>query len=197
MTTDGLKLIVAHGSDDVLRSIADLLDGRHHIQESCGTIIGLKQAVARSRPDLIVSGLVFPDGDGIDAVVELGRENPIPSVIVTASGSPGYVEKAMEDHVMAYLIEPVSAETLEAAIIVSWSRFQQLEELSHQVDDLRQALEQRKVVERAKGILMANDGLSEGEAFAKLRRAAQDRRTKMIAVAKEVIGETEQGNSPT
>lgn len=187
MVTAKLNIFVAHASDDILKSIVSAVDDRHNVIGTGGTVAELKSAVLSNRPDLLVIGITFPDGDGLDAAIELGKENPLPSVVATARRSLQLVEKAMRDHVMAYLIEPVRAEDLEAAIIVAWSRFKQLQELEASVDDLQMALEHRKFVERAKGLLMASESISESEAFSLLRRRAQDGRTKMIDVAHEVI----------
>ena len=192
MSIQALNITVAHGSDEIRDLIIDALQDKHRVIAHSGTVVGLKQSVSEQRPDLIITGAMFPDGDGIDAVIELGKENPMPAVVVTSRRSLETVEKAMQDHVMAYLIEPVHAEDLEAALIVAWSRYQQLQDLSEQVSDLREALEHRKVIERAKGLLMASDELSEAEAFNKLRRRAQDERVRMVDIANEILRELAQ-----
>lgn len=186
-TIDSLRILVAHASDDTCKEIADSLDNRHEIVARCGTVVELKQHFLSLKPDLSVVGVMFPDGDGIEAMIELGSHRATPSVIVTARRSLELVQKAMRDHVMAYLIEPVRAEDIEAAIVVAVSRHRELQELGEQVEDLRDALEHRKIIERAKGILMASGDLSEGEAFAQIRRDAQDRRARMIDIAHELV----------
>lgn len=190
MAKSGLDIIVAHGSDDVRRELVEAVDRRHVVTGDCGTVVQLKQMVMVQRPDLLVTGIQFPDGDGIDTAIELGRECPLPTVVATAARSLELVQKAMQDHVMAYLIEPVMREDLEAAIIVAWSRFEQLRELEQQVDDLRMALEHRKVIERAKGVLMASESMSEAEAFGVLRRRAQDDRRRMVDIANDILAGT-------
>lgn len=190
---ESLRITIAHGSDEVRRAIADALDTRHRVLDDSGTLAGLRQSVLTDRPDLIVCGAVFPDGDGIEALIEIGRDNPMPAVIVTSARSLELVKKAMRDHVMAYLIEPVQRADLDAAIIVAWSRYQQLRELQEQVEDLREALDHRKLVERAKGVLMATHDISEAEAFARLRRGAQDSRRRMVDIAEEVLSEQAEG----
>lgn len=189
MAISNLGIVVAHGSDDVRRDIIDAVGDRHRVIGEAGTIVELKAMVLGQRPDLLVTGIVFPDGDGIDTAIELGYRRPLPAVVATAARSLELVEKAMQDHVMAYLIEPVMAEDLAAAIIVAWSRFEQLQELESQVDDLKVALEHRKVIERAKGVLMATEEIGEGEAFGMLRRRAQDERRRMVDIAHDILGE--------
>lgn len=189
MTISGLNILIAHGSDDVRANLIDAVNDSHTITAACGTVAEMKRAAIERRPDLLITGIWFPDGDGIDTAIELGREHPLPCVISTAERSLELVEKAMEDHVMAYLIEPVSAEELHAAIIVAWSRFEQFRDLESQVDDLKTALEHRKTIERAKGLLMATRSMSESEAFSNLRRRAQDRRIRMVDIASEILAD--------
>ncbi|MEL6797085.1 MAG: ANTAR domain-containing protein [Planctomycetota bacterium] len=182
-----LRLVLAHGSDQLLSTLSESLDKRHSVIATCGTVGGLRSTIMRERPDLVVTGIEFADGDGLEVMIELGKTDPVPSVIVTAKRSIGLVEKAMQDHVMAYLLEPVRPDELEAAIIVAEARFEQLEALNKEVDDLRQALQDRKVIERAKGVVMASEGLSELDAFIKIRSDAQSRRVRMIDVAQELL----------
>jgi len=187
VTIPTLRVLIAHGSDEVAAALTEVLDRRHSVVATTGTIVELKQLFHAYRPDLLVVGVEFPDGDGIETVIELGRDEPVPSVVATAARSLRLVEKAMRDHVMAYLIEPVRREDLEAAIVVAWSRFEQLRELEGQVDDLKVALAHRKIIERAKGVLMAAESVTEAEAFATLRRRAQDARKRMVDIANDIL----------
>ncbi len=182
-----LRVTIAHGDYGTLRSVEESLPAWCSLVTACNTAAELRSAARTDRPDLIISGVVYPDGDGIDACIEIGLERPMPAVIVTARRSMELVTKAMEDHVMAYLIEPVTKEDLEAALIVAWSRFQQLEALEREVGDLREALAARKLIEQAKGVLMAREGLSESDAFARLRTEAQNDRRPMRDVARDIV----------
>lgn len=182
-----LRMVIAHGSDETLRDIETSLSGGHEVVACCGTVAELRRLAHQKDPDLIVTGITFPDGDGLETMIAIGDEDPTPAVIVTSRRSMSLVTKAMRDHVMAYLIEPVTPEDLQAAVVVAWSRFRQLQELERQVGDLRQALQDRKMIERAKGVLMAAEHMSEGEAFGALRRAAQDQRTTIVAIAERVL----------
>lgn len=184
------SIIVAHASDDVRDSILDALQGKHSVIDTCGTVVELKQSIIATRPDVLVTGVMFPDGEGIDTAIELSTDYPLPTVVVTAARSLELVEKAMRDHVMAYLIEPIDPQDLEAAIIVAWSRFEQLRDLETQVEDLKVALEHRKHIERAKGILMATESISESDAFAILRKRAQDERLRMVDIAHDILEAT-------
>lgn len=183
----GLDVIIAHGRDEMLQQLVSIVEQRHNVLCQCKSIGEMFETAAERQPRLIITGVVFPDGDGIDAVVRLGAEQPIPTVIVAERTSLGLVQKAMADHVMAYLMEPVDPIDLEAAIVVAHARFEQFEELAGEVDSLRQALADRKVIERAKGAIMADQQVEEAEAFAILRTRAQNARTKLIAVAQGIL----------
>lgn len=189
-----LRLVVAHSSDDMLQLLRESLGERHQVLATCGSVAELQSSIKRDKPDLVITGITFPDGNGLDTMIEIGEEDPLPSVIITASRSLKLVEKAMEDHVMAYLMEPVRPDELEAAIVVAESRFEQFQSLTEEVNDLRQALQDRKVIERAKGVLMAG-GMSELEAFKKLRSDSQSKRVKMVEIAREILDGAEQGST--
>lgn len=187
MSTQPLSIVVAHGGDAIRKDLVEAINSGHRVIAECGTIAELKSTVLSQRPDLLVTGVYFPDGDGISTAIELGETEPLPCVVSTAARSLDLVHKAMEDHVMAYLIEPVTNEELAAAIIVAWSRFEQLRELELQVEDLKTALHHRKIIERAKGVLMAEKSMTEREAFNELRREAQNDRRPMIDIANRIL----------
>lgn len=187
-----LRIFIAHGSDDVRETLADFASKRHVVLGTAGTVVQMKQAVIEERPDLLITGVKYPDGDGIDAAIELGHVAPLPTVVATSARSLELVEKAMRDHVMAYLIEPILSEDLQAAIIVAWARYLELTHLEAQVDDMKTALEDRKIIERAKGILMASESIGEAEAFSRLRTRSQDNREKMVDVARRVLDEAQE-----
>lgn len=182
-----LNLIIAHPSGDAVAQIRAAVEASHTVLAECTTASGLREAVLGNWPDLLITGITYPDGDGLDTVIGLAEEKPLPSVVVTSKRSLALVEKAMQDHVMAYLIEPVQADELEAAILLAHGRFEQLTQLASEVDDLRQALADRKVIERAKGVLMAGGQVTEPDAFAALRTRAQNDRIKLVEAARKVL----------
>ncbi|XHC25613.1 MAG: ANTAR domain-containing response regulator [Phycisphaerales bacterium] len=189
MSIDDLSILIAHGDEDTRTDLVEAVNGLHSVVEQCATVAEFRGAVLRNRPDLIITGVWFPDGDGIETAIKLGEQRPIPCVVSTATRSLELVHRAMEDHVMAYLIEPVRPEDLQAAIVVAWSRFEQLRELEAEVEDLRTALEHRKTIERAKGLLMADRSITESEAFGVIRRRSQDRRLRIVDIASEILGQ--------
>jgi response regulator NasT len=140
-----------------------------------------------SRPDLIITDIRMPDMDGIDAVAEIGRDHPVPALLVSAYHDAELFRRIEGQQVLAYLIKPIKQADLEAAIAVALQRFAQLQALTAQVGELRQTLEERKLVERAKGILMKKAGLDEEAAFLRLRKLSRDGNRKMIEVARMII----------
>ena len=186
---ESLHLIVAHGKPDVRLDIRSAVLPDHRIGAECATVTELHRAIGNTQPDLIITGIDFPDGDGLDAVIQIGNESPLPTVVVTSKRTQSLVEKAMQDHVMAYLLEPVQPDELSAAIVLALGRFEQLKELSGEVEDLRQALADRKLIERAKGILMGQKSISETDAFVALRTVAQNERVKLVEIARRILAE--------
>lgn len=138
-------------------------------------------------PDLAILDIKMPDPDGIQVAQQIMREQPLPIILLTAFSEGSLAERAAEAHVAAYLMKPVSAEELMPAIALATSRFNEFQNLNKEVTDLRDALESRKVVERAKGILMRRLNLTEEEAFHRIQKRSQNENKKMSEIANAVI----------
>ncbi|MDX8035927.1 response regulator [Lentzea sp. BCCO 10_0856] len=138
-------------------------------------------------PDLVILDVKMPKVDGIEAAQQIAGNRIAPVVILTAFSQRDLVERARDAGAMAYLVKPFAKRDLVPAIELAISRFSELAALEQEVAGLTERLETRKVVERAKGILMTKQGLSEPEAFRWVQRTAMDRRTTMKAVAEAVI----------
>src|SRR5690349_11318052 len=141
------------------------------------------------KPDLVIMDVKMPRRDGIDAASEIAGKRIAPIVILTAFSQRELVERARDAGAMAYLVKPFNINDLIPAIEVAVSRFGEIAALEQEVAELSDRLETRKLVERAKGLLQANQGMTEPEAFKWIQRAAMDRRTTMKRVA-EVVLET-------
>jgi response regulator NasT len=142
--------------------------------------------LARSeQPDLAVLDVKMPRLDGIEAARQILEERPIPIVMLTAYGQDELVSRAVEAGVFGYLVKPFKEADLLPAIKAARARHEELAALREEADSLAEALAARKSIERAKGLLMAKEGLSEQEAFERLRRASQlaGRPLKVIADA--------------
>ena len=138
-------------------------------------------------PDLVIMDIKMPVRDGIDAASEIATKRLAPVVMLTAFSQRDFVEKARDAGAMAYLVKPFTKADLVPAIEVAVSRYQEVKSLESEVATMQERLETRKLVERAKGLLMEKQNLSEPEAFKWIQRAAMDRRTTMKAVAQVVV----------
>ena len=140
-------------------------------------------------PDLVIMDVKMPRRDGIDAAAEIATKRIAPIVVLTAFSQRDLVERARDAGAMAYLVKRFSITDLIPAIELAVSRFGEISALEREVATLADRLETRKLVERAKGLLQLNQGMTEPEAFKWIQRAAMDRRTTMRRVA-EVVLET-------
>ncbi|MGQ0775777.1 MAG: ANTAR domain-containing response regulator [Pseudonocardiales bacterium] len=188
MTRTARRVLVAE--DDALIRL-DLVE---ILREEGYTVVGEaadgEQAVElaeRLRPDVVIMDVKMPRMDGIDAASIIAERRIAPVVILTAFSQRELVERARDAGAMAYLVKPYGRRDLVPAVELAVSRFRELVALETEVAGLADRLETRKMVERAKGLLMARHGLTEPEAFRWIQRNAMDRRTTMKAVAQAVI----------
>jgi two-component system, response regulator PdtaR len=142
---------------------------------------------ASERPDLAILDVKMPKLDGIEAARRILAERPIPIVMLTAYDQDELVSRAVEAGVFGYLVKPFRESDLLPAIRAARARHAELEALREEAESLAEALATRKVVERAKGLLMEREGISEQEAFARLRRASQSSNRPMKVVAEAVV----------
>jgi AmiR/NasT family two-component response regulator len=149
-----------------------------------------EQAVALARelrPDLVIMDIKMPKVDGIAAAGEIVDERIAPVVMLTAFSQRDLIEQARDAGAMAYLVKPFARHELVPAIELAVSRFAEKRALEDEVATLSDRLETRKVIDRAKGLLMTRQQMTEPEAFRWIQRTAMDRRTTMKAVAEAVV----------
>lgn len=138
-------------------------------------------------PDLVIMDVKMPVKDGIEATAEISRLCPTPVVLLTASDDEDTITRAVEAGVMGYLVKPVRHEDISPAIKLAMSRFIEFEILKRENRDLKNTLQARKAIEKAKGLLMEKEGLSEAAAFARIRKISMDRRQSMTDIAEIII----------
>ena len=170
------------------------LDLREMLQEEGYEVVGEaadgEQAVALAVeliPDLVICDVKMPKMDGITAAAQIASKRIAPVVILTAFSQRDLIERARDAGAMAYLVKPFQKRDLFPAIEMATSRFAEIRALESEVSNLRERLEARKLIERAKGVLMSEHRMSEPEAFRWIQRAAMDNRTSMRAVAELVL----------
>ncbi|HEY6029270.1 MAG TPA: response regulator [Gaiellaceae bacterium] len=140
-----------------------------------------------SQPDLAIMDVKMPRLDGIDAARSILDERPIPIVMLTAYGQEELVARAVEAGVFGYLVKPFREQDLLPAIQAARARFEELQAVREEAESLADALAARKAIERAKGLLMEREGLSERDAFARLRKASQLSGRPLRVVAEALI----------
>ncbi len=138
-------------------------------------------------PDLAILDIKMPGIDGLETARTIYRQRPLPIVLLTAYGDRELVEQAAELPIMAYLIKPVNEQELLATLEVVMARFAERQWLCQQATELEEQLATRKVVERAKGVLMQREPLSEEEAYRRIQRQARQERRTMRQVAEAIL----------
>jgi two-component system, response regulator PdtaR len=146
------------------------------------------------RPDLVIMDVKMPDMDGIEAASVLTSEKIAPVLLLTAFGQRELIERAKEAGVVGYLVKPFRESDLTPAIEVALARFSEFKELEAEVNDMKEALETRKIVDRAKGLLMTRDSLNENEAFRRIQKMSMNTRKPMREIAEAIILTYEAGD---
>jgi response regulator NasT len=139
------------------------------------------------RPDIVIMDVKMPDMDGIEAAKVLTEERLAPVLLLSAYSQQELVQRARQAGVAGYLVKPFRESDLTPAIEVVLARFSEFRSLEREVQSLTDALETRKLVDRAKGILMDTQGLSENEAFRRIQKMSMNNRKSMRSVAEAVI----------
>jgi len=139
------------------------------------------------KPDLIFLDIKMPGMDGIETAAAIMQDRPTPIILLTAYSDRNLINRAKETGVLAYLMKPFKESDLVPTIEIALARFQEIQALRREVGDLKETLETRKLVERAKGILMKRYGLSEAEAFQRIQRQSRNLRKPMKEIAEAII----------
>ncbi|NPB09416.1 MAG: response regulator [Thermodesulfobacteria bacterium] len=153
-----------------------------------------KEAVALAlerNPDVVLMDIRMPEMDGLEAAKRINEHRFVPIVLLTAYADPEFLRRAKEAKVLGYLMKPVSVEELVSALEIALSVGQEISFLEGQINDLRKRLEERKIIERAKGFLMDAYGMKEGEAMRFLQQEARKRRLKLVEVARAILRQAE------
>jgi two-component system, response regulator PdtaR len=183
-----VRVLIAEDETIIRLDLKTLLERAGH--EVCAEARDGEEAVELARstePDVAVLDVKMPRVDGIEAARRILDERPIPIVMLTAYGQDELVSRAVEAGVFGYLVKPFREQDLLPAIHTARARHEELAALREEADSLAEALEARKVIERAKGLLMTKENLSEEEAFARLRKASQVSGRPLKVVAEAVV----------
>jgi AmiR/NasT family two-component response regulator len=191
-TAPKLKVVIVEDDTTVRLWLKETLEKiGHEVVGEAATGNDMVRTVLATEPDVIVFDIHLPQQTGLAALRQIYQEKIVAAVAITADRDTDLVRQALEEHVLAYLIKPVEEHQLAPALLVAWARFEELRELTVENDSLRQTLTNRKIIERAKGVLMKRHRWSEAEAFRRLQRGAMNRRTTMIQLAQAVLNGVE------
>lgn len=183
-----LRIAVADDERDMRDFFREFLPPLGHtVVGTASTGAELVALCRAEKPDLVITDIKMPDMDGIDAAMAVGRDRPVPVILVSAFHERELLERAEAEHVLAYMVKPIKAADLVPAIGIAVRRFEQFQALQREATDLRQALEDRKVIERAKGILMKRAGLDEAEAFRRMQKLASEKSRKLVDIAAAIL----------
>jgi response regulator NasT len=182
-----LRVLVADDERDIREYLQEILQRLGHQVVAAQTGRQLLELARDGDPDLIITDIKMPDMDGIDAVAEVNCLRETPAILISSYHDAPLFERAGQQLVMAYLIKPVEQSNIEAAVAVALARFEQYRLARREADRFKHALEERKLVERAKGAVMRRLSVDEEEAFRCLRTLSSHQNRKLIDVAHTVL----------
>src|SRR5216683_1155772 len=184
-----LKVVVVEDDPNVRLFVKDTLESQfgHQVVGEAATGTDMVRTVLALEPDVVIFDIHLPHMDGLEALRQIYQTRIVAAVAITADRDQALVNRAMEEHVLAYLVKPIEAHQLGPAIQVAWARFEELSSLTAENASLRQTLHSRKIIERAKGVLMKRFRWSEADAFRRLQRGAMNRRVPMVDLAQAIL----------
>jgi response regulator NasT len=187
-----LRVVVAEDEALIRLDLVEMLtEAGYEVVGQAGDGEAAIEITEKEKPDLVVMDVKMPKLDGISAAERIANQRIAPVVILTAFSQRDLVERARDAGAMAYLTKPFTIDDLMPAIELAVSRFQEIKQLDAEVADLQDQLKARKLIEKAKGILMKNLKINEPEAFKWMQKTAMDKRRSMTDVAQLVMDEFE------
>lgn len=183
-----LRIVIADNESIIRMDLRELLEEAGHIvvAEAADGVKAIELARKHS-PDLVIMDIKMPEMDGIAAAKAISNEKLAPVLLLTAYSQKEIVEKAKDSGVLAYLVKPVKEANLFPAIEIALSRFQEFMELERELEDVKSSLETRKVLDRAKGILMDAYNLTESEAYRRIQQYSMSKRKSIRDVAQAIV----------
>ena len=183
-----LKVVLVEDDPTIRQFLRETLEQLgHRVVGEASTGTDMVRTVLAQEPDVVVFDIHLPHIDGLQALGQIYQERVVAAVAITADRDQELVRRALDEHVLAFLVKPVEPYQLGPALQVAWARFEELRKLSTEKDSLQQTLQNRKLIERAKGVLMKRYRWSEAEAFRRLQRSAMNQRVPMVKLAQDVL----------
>ena len=185
---EALRIVVADNESIIRMDLRELLEeaGHYVVGEAVDGVKAVEQT-RKHRPDLVIMDIKMPEMDGIAAAKIIANEKIAPVLLLTAFSQKEIVEKAKDSGVLGYLVKPVKEVNLFPAMEIAISRFREFAELERELEDVKNSLETRKLLDRAKGILMDTHQLGESEAFRRIQQYSMAKRKSIREVAEAII----------
>ena len=185
---EALRIVVADNESIIRMDLRELLEeaGHYVVGEAVDGVKAVEQT-RKHRPDLVIMDIKMPEMDGITAAKIIANEKIAPVLLLTAFSQKEIVEKAKDSGVLGYLVKPVKEVNLFPAMEIAISRFREFAELERELEDVKNSLETRKLLDRAKGILMDTHQLGESEAFRRIQQYSMAKRKSIREVAEAII----------
>jgi response regulator NasT len=183
------KIVVAAQDPSLRQFLSENLENQCgcQIMGECDSGTEMIRTVLALDPNVVVFDLSLPGCNGLESLHQIYKEHPVAAVALATERDHDLIRKSLELFYLTYLIKPVEAYQLTPAIEIAWSRFDTFRQLAAENAALRQSLQNRKIIERAKGVLMQRNRWSEADAFRRLQRGAMNRRTTMVDLAEAVL----------
>lgn len=186
---ESLRIVIADNESIIRMDLKEILEEAGHvvIGEAADGVKAV-ELVRKHRPDLVIMDIKMPEMDGITAAKIISGEKIAPVLLLTAFSQKEIVEKAKDSGVLAYLVKPVKEVNLFPAMEIAISRFQEFAELEQELENVKNSLETRKILDRAKGILMDAYNLTETEAYRRIQQYSMSKRKSIKEVAESIVG---------
>lgn len=188
-----LRVLIAEDESIIRLGLSRILEGAGHQVVAAPDGRTAVRLAARTGPDVAVLDIKMPGMDGLEAARTIHRRRPLPIVLLTAYGDRELVEQAAGLPIMAYLIKPVNERELLATLEVVVARFEEQQRVLRHAVEVEERLEARKVIERAKGVLMRRKSIGEEEAYRRMQQVARRERCSMREVAEAVLAADREG----
>jgi response regulator NasT len=182
-----LRIVVADDDPESRDGLATVLSNLGYQVLAAANGAQLVELVRVGKPDLIITDIVMPGMDGIEAAIAVNRESPVPVILLSGHHDDTLVTRAAAANVMSYLVKPINEADLKTAIPLAMARFRQMQTLADDAERGRQALEERKLIEKAKGILMKRLRLEEQDAFRRVRVVSSSQNHKLVETCRQVV----------
>jgi AmiR/NasT family two-component response regulator len=184
-----LRIVIADNESIIRMDLKEILEEAGHtiVGEAVDGVKAVDLA-RKHKPDLVIMDIKMPEMDGITAAKMISNEKIAPVLLLTAFSQKEIVEKAKDSGVLAYLVKPVKEANLFPAMEIALSRFQEFAELERELEGVKNSLETRKILDRAKGILMDAYNLNESEAYRRIQQYSMSKRKSIREVAEAIVG---------